>query len=106
MTGGADSQRTCVRLDFSCSASPADDEVADHNARRSGLGADVVNPDTVAYFSIMAGRHPDCGLPTRIDSITRGESAHLTTAYLVAALSAAHEKWLRAAQAHSGRLTG
>lgn len=71
---------------------------------RSGLGGELVNPDTIAYFSILAGLNPVYGLATQIDSLTRGENSSITTAYLLAALSAAHEQWLRTAFALTGKV--
>lgn len=73
-------------------------------AERSGLGGDLVNPDTIAYFSILAGLNPVYGLATQIDSLTRGENSSITTAYLLAALSAAHEQWLSTALALTGKV--
>jgi aminoglycoside phosphotransferase (APT) family kinase protein len=62
----------------------------------TGLSAEVVNPRTVAYFSILGGANAFGMLLGGIASLARGESSVLTTAYLVSAEAFTHRLWMGA----------
>jgi aminoglycoside phosphotransferase (APT) family kinase protein len=65
-------------------------------AELSGLSAEVVNPATVAYFSILGGAKAFGQLLRGIAALARGETSVLTTAYLVSAESFTHRLWMGA----------
>jgi len=62
----------------------------------TGLTADVVNPVTVAYFSVLASANACRMLLGGIAALARGESSVLTSAYLVSAESFMHRLWMDA----------
>jgi aminoglycoside phosphotransferase (APT) family kinase protein len=60
----------------------------------TGLSAEVVNPQSVAYFAIL-GAVSNFGMALRsISALARGESSQLTTAYLVSAEAYIHRLWM------------
>lgn len=62
----------------------------------TGLTAEVVNPATVAYFSVLASANACRMLLGGIAAVARGESSVLTSAYLVSAESFMHRLWMDA----------
>jgi aminoglycoside phosphotransferase (APT) family kinase protein len=60
----------------------------------TGLTADVVNPGTVAYFSVLGGATGWGMLLGGIAALARGESSVLTSAYMVSAESFMHRLWM------------
>jgi aminoglycoside phosphotransferase (APT) family kinase protein len=65
-------------------------------AELAGLTAEVVNPATIAYFSILGGAKAFGQLLRGIAALARGEGSALTTAYLVSAESFTHRLWMGA----------
>ncbi len=61
----------------------------------TGSPAEVVNPLTVGYFSILAGVRSFGALLGGIAEMARGENHLLTTAYLVSAEAFAHNLWMQ-----------
>ncbi len=61
----------------------------------TGSPAEVVNPLSVGYFSILAGVRSFGALLGGIAEMARGENHLLTTAYLVSAEAFAHKLWMQ-----------
>jgi aminoglycoside phosphotransferase (APT) family kinase protein len=63
----------------------------------SGLSADVVNPVTIGYFSILAGVKALGALMQGMAEMSGGRNHLVTSAYLVSALPHTHRLWRNAA---------
>jgi aminoglycoside phosphotransferase (APT) family kinase protein len=61
----------------------------------TGISAEVVNPLTVGYFSILAGAKAFGALLAGIAAMARGENHLLTSAYLVSAEPFTHRLWMQ-----------
>jgi len=64
---------------------------------RSGLGEDVVNPLSLAYFSILPAVRVFAGVLEGQQAFSDGEASGFRTAYLVGAVATAFEGWFGAA---------
>jgi aminoglycoside phosphotransferase (APT) family kinase protein len=63
---------------------------------RSGLGADVINPRAVAFFSILAVGRIFSPLYAQVSALAQGTNRNLGVAYSAAtALTVSHERWYR-----------
>jgi aminoglycoside phosphotransferase (APT) family kinase protein len=59
----------------------------------TGLTADVVNPLTVGWFSILAGYKALGSLLQGIGALAQGQNHLITSAYLVSAMPFSHQMW-------------
>jgi aminoglycoside phosphotransferase (APT) family kinase protein len=64
----------------------------------TGLGADVVNPLTIGYFSILAGAKALGGLLQGITALAHGDNHSIMSAYLVSAIPFSHNLWRQGIQ--------
>jgi aminoglycoside phosphotransferase (APT) family kinase protein len=73
----------------------------------SGLGADVINPDSVSYFSVLAmGRHLT-RLLAGVVEVATGRKSSISSAYFAGvAMTALHEQWYRTAREFEASLSG
>ena len=65
----------------------------------TGLSEAVVNPGTVAWFSILAGYKAIGALMQGMNAMAAGANHLVTSAYLVSALPLSHRIWREAAGA-------
>jgi hypothetical protein len=72
----------------------------------TGLGVDVVNPASVAYFSVLAmGRLLGSLLP-EVAAVATGRKTSISAAYFAAvAMTANHEQWYRTAREFGSSLS-
>ena len=68
-------------------------------AELSGLGDDVVNPQTVAYFSVLSAIGACQALLPTVASFARGINSSLVTAYVIGFVSTFHEQFLAVTKA-------
>jgi hypothetical protein len=68
----------------------------------TGLTLDVVNPLTIAYFSILSGVRALGGMLGGIAEMAHGRNHLITSAYLVSAMPFTHQMWRQAAQLIEG----
>jgi len=61
----------------------------------SGLGDEVVNPDTVAYFSILAAGRAVRGVVRQVRALAEGRNSSMVTAFSALALAPMHRDRLR-----------
>ena len=59
----------------------------------TGLGEDIVNPVTVAWFAVAAGFRALSGLLQGIAALAGGSNHLITSAYLVSAMPFSHRLW-------------
>lgn len=64
--------------------------------KRSGLSAEVVNPLTVAYFSILPSIRVIGGVLQQKQAFSEGSNKSIQNGYLVGAVVAAYEGWFNA----------
>jgi aminoglycoside phosphotransferase (APT) family kinase protein len=64
---------------------------------RTGLGEDVVNPMSLAYFSILPAIRVFRGINAQVDAFASGANTAVKTAYMTCVLTTAHEGWVNAA---------
>ena len=62
-------------------------------AAKSGLDESLVSPGAIAYFTVVAGLQGMQGLYTQVRELSEGRNESLLPAYLLGALSTAHEQW-------------
>jgi len=72
--------------------------------RATGLTAELVNPLTIAYFSILSGAKAFGGLLRGIAEMANGRNHLVTSAYLVSALPYTHRLWRQATQSIEGAM--
>jgi aminoglycoside phosphotransferase (APT) family kinase protein len=70
----------------------------------SGLSAEVVNPVTIGYFSILAGVQALGALMQGMADMSRGRNHLITSAYLVSALPYTHRLWRNSAAMVEGAM--
>jgi hypothetical protein len=71
-------------------------------AEASGLGSDRVNPQTVAYFSVLSAIGAcQLALPT-VASFAAGLNSSLVTAYVLGYISTFHQQFLEVPAAIEG----
>jgi aminoglycoside phosphotransferase (APT) family kinase protein len=68
----------------------------------SGLSEDVVNPATIAYFTVLASVKVFLGLMGPAAAFARGEKGSVAVAYSVNAQVFLHQVWMNATQAIEG----
>ena len=71
----------------------------------SGLGEDVVNPATVAYFTVLAAATVFIPVITEMAAVARGEATGMTVIYMSNAVAGMHNVLFNAMAEHD-RLTG
>ena len=71
----------------------------------SGLGEDVVNPATVAYFTVLAAATVFIPVINEMAAVARGEQAGMTIIYMSNAVAGMHNVLVNAMAEHD-RLTG
>jgi aminoglycoside phosphotransferase (APT) family kinase protein len=64
----------------------------------TGLTTDVVNPLTIAYFSILSGVRALGGVLNGIAEMAHGRNGLITSAYLVSVMPFTHQMWRQATQ--------
>jgi aminoglycoside phosphotransferase (APT) family kinase protein len=67
----------------------------DRYCRLSGLGADVVNPDTLTYFSVLSAINVVSQILAGQRAFICGANDNISSAYVVAATVSKHESWMR-----------
>lgn len=73
----------------------------------SQLEEDVINPDAIAWFMILAGMNILGGLYRSIAQVSEGATHDYRTAFVTGALVTAHREWLEAARrVDANRLAG
>lgn len=70
----------------------------EHYRERTGLDAQLVNPLTVAYFSILPSMRVFAGVLAAQEAFADGENSSVRNGYLVGAVVGAYEGWFNAAQ--------
>lgn len=65
-------------------------------AAKSGLDESLVSPAAIAYFMVIAGLQGMRGLYRQVRELAEGRNKSLLPAYLLGALSTAHEQWWKA----------
>jgi aminoglycoside phosphotransferase (APT) family kinase protein len=65
-------------------------------AAKSGLDESLVTPASIAYFTVIAGLQGLQGLYMQVRELSEGRNKSLLPAYLLSALTTAHEQWLAA----------
>jgi aminoglycoside phosphotransferase (APT) family kinase protein len=76
----------------------------DRYCEATGLTAEVINPLTIGYFSILSGAKALGGLLRGIAEMAYGRNHLMTSAYLVSALPYSHRLWRQATQAIEGAM--
>jgi aminoglycoside phosphotransferase (APT) family kinase protein len=76
----------------------------DRYCQVTGLTAEVINPLTIAYFSILSGAKALGGLLGGIAEMAHGRNHLVTSAYLVSAMPYSHRLWRQATQAIEGAM--
>jgi aminoglycoside phosphotransferase (APT) family kinase protein len=62
-------------------------------AAKSGLDESLVTPEAIRYFTVIAGLQGLQGLYTQVRELAEGRNKSLLPAYLLSALTTAHEQW-------------
>jgi aminoglycoside phosphotransferase (APT) family kinase protein len=78
----------------------------DRYCKVTGLTAEVVNPLTIAYFSILSGVRALGGLLDGIAEMAHGRNHLITSAYLVSAMPFTHRMWRQATEIIEGATQG
>jgi aminoglycoside phosphotransferase (APT) family kinase protein len=76
----------------------------DRYCEATGLSPEVINPLTIAYFSILSGAKALGGLLGGIAEMAHGRNHLMTSAYLVSAMPYTHRLWRQATQAIEGAM--
>jgi aminoglycoside phosphotransferase (APT) family kinase protein len=71
----------------------------------SGLGGDVVNPITIAWFAVAAGFKAFGGLLDGMSALAAGSNHLLTSAYLVSAVPFGHRLWRQSIEGLQAAMT-
>jgi hypothetical protein len=71
----------------------------------SGLSEEVVNPATVAYFTVMASANVFMGVIRQTALMARGQSTAMSVAYMTNAIPFMHGVWIDAMRT-AGAWTG
>ena len=74
--------------------------------QRSGLSAEIVNPLTVAYFSILPSIRVFAEVLRQKQAFSEGSNKSMQNGYLVGAVASAYEGWFNATQQIDAALKG
>jgi len=63
---------------------------------RTGLSAEVVNPATIAYFTVLGSLKVFSGIQRQVATMTRGDAGSTAIAYTILLQSSIHRVWMDA----------